>query len=97
MPTRARRSTSSSWVAIWCLPINERIASCRLPLDMRQGLPDPSWRCPPENVAGRQRALERQMVGDVGTKERRKLLKLGETEGFEASMARDGHGHHPPH
>src|SRR2546423_9423807 len=97
MPTRPSLSTSSSWVAIWCLPIKERIASCRLPLDMRERLFDPCRRRPTEDVAGGERTLERQMVRDVGAEERRKLLELREAEGLQASMGDNRPGHHPPH
>src|SRR4030081_3647786 len=86
MPTRARRSTSSSCVAIWCLAIKERIASCRLRFDMSERLLDPDRGGAAENVARFQRALERQVVDGVGAEERRKSLELGKAEGFQPAM-----------
>src|SRR5438105_14044004 len=94
MPTRCNRSTSSSWVATWCLAMIERIASWRLRFDIRQLLPYPGRRCAAEHVAGSQGALQREVVDDVGAEERRKLPQLVQAEGFQASMGGDRRGHH---
>src|SRR5438105_6163010 len=97
MPTRPRRSTSSSWVAIWCLAIKERIASCRLRFDMGERLLDPCRRRAAENVVRSKRALERQVVDDVRVEQRRKSLQLRKAEGFQSPMGCDRLGDHPAH
>src|SRR5438132_12905575 len=97
MPTRPRRSTSSSWVAIWCLAIKERIASCRLRFDMRECLLDPRRRCAAQHIARFQRALQGQVVDDVGAEQWREPLQLGEAEGLQAAMGGDRLGDHPAH
>src|SRR2546429_393490 len=81
IPTRPRRSTSSSWVAIWCLAIKERMASCRLRFDMRECLLDTRGRRAAEHVPRSQGALQSQKVDDVRAEERGKPLQLREGEG----------------
>src|SRR5438552_3870977 len=95
IPTRPRRSTSSSWVAIWCLAIRERIASCRLRFDIRERLPDACGRRSTYHVARSQRALQRQMVDDVRAEQRGKPLQLREAERFQAPVGGDCLGDHP--
>src|ERR1700686_1426580 len=94
MPTRPRRSTSSSWVAIWCLAIKERIASCRLRFDMRERVLDAGRRRAAENIAGLEGAFQRQVVDRVRTEERRKLLQVGKGEVLQTAMRGDRVRHH---
>src|ERR1700737_2347438 len=97
MPTRPRRSTSSSWVAIWCLAIRERIASCRLRFDMREGLLHACRRRAPENIARFQCAFQRQVVDGVRAEERRKLLQLRQGVVLQTAMRGDRVRHHRAH
>src|SRR2546429_4374050 len=97
IPTRPRRSTSSSWVAIWCLAIRERIASCRLRFDMRQRLSDACGGRTTEDVPRYQRSLQCQMVNDVCAKQGGEPLQLREAERFQAPMGGDRLGDHPAH
>src|ERR1700686_203497 len=89
MPTRPRRATSSSWVAIWCLAIKERIASCRLRFNTGKRLLDLRRRRPAKDVARFQRALQRQVAEHVAAEERRKLLQLVEGEILESFVGSD--------